>query len=156
MWPPRRRSFPSGYRCVPVDRRRSRCSSPTKLDIRPLKYTKGDQPAGRSTHRRPHQSTNKGGPVQGRHYHKINQPLRKPKNMVNLTTIKPVADPRIRPLGRGPTNGWAAEAIGAAPISMSRSVSRTHDRFLAHSGHVTAGWPVPCWEIRRHQWNAAH
>jgi hypothetical protein len=66
------------YRCVPVDRRRSRCSSPTKLGIRSSKYSKGDQPAGRSTHRRPHWSTNKEGPAQGRHYHKINQPLRKP------------------------------------------------------------------------------
>jgi hypothetical protein len=60
-WPPRRRSCPSGYRCVPIDRRRPQCSSPTKLGVRSSEYSKGDQPAGRSTHRRPHWSTNKGG-----------------------------------------------------------------------------------------------
>jgi hypothetical protein len=55
----------SDYRCVPIDRRRSQCSSPTKLGIRSSEYSKGDRPAGRSTHRRPHWSTNKGGTSAG-------------------------------------------------------------------------------------------
>jgi hypothetical protein len=38
----------SGYRCVPVARRRSQYSSPTKLGIRSSEYSKGDQPEGRS------------------------------------------------------------------------------------------------------------
>jgi hypothetical protein len=76
-WPPRRRSCASGYRCVPIDRRSSQYSSPTKLGIRSSKYSMGDQPAGRSAGGRASPLT-KEGPVQGRPYHEMDQPLGKP------------------------------------------------------------------------------
>jgi hypothetical protein len=126
-WPPRRRSCPQRLSLRPRRSPPLPCSSPTKLGIGSSEYSKGDQPAGRRTHRWPHWSTTKGGTSAGTALSQNKPTVTEALRYGESDTSKP-EQPRKRPPLRGMLAIRAEQSRTCSYTLRQRGILSQHER----------------------------